>query len=370
MRHKYYLDESGNSGDLISRKGSLNFGNQPIFALACIGIKDFDKLNLFVDSLKIKHGIKDAELKSDEIYFRKPEVILDLAIYICKENLPVFVELVDKKYCIASSIVQHHVIPSYLPNELDEFAQVLRNELADYIAENLTSDCYKSFFKACIDPVEENLIASMEKLKMFFNAKNSNFFAAELVAELIEESIDDFNKLKPQIGMHEAVKKFIPIPDTTKNGMTVNLLPHVHSIFNIIARLNKYHSRLLKDVELFHDKQNDFDDILLYCKECLKNSNLSRSNPPGLHVDFLVTEDLSLNFVDSKSDVGIQIADLLAGFFNRYINGLLYKNIEIRDVYHNTFKEFKISLRPKSPLGVNFVIPKSRALALTGRVTV
>lgn len=67
MKHKYYLDESGNSGDLISRKGTLNFGNQPIFTLSCVGIEDFNNINAFVDHLKVKHGIEDIELKSDEL---------------------------------------------------------------------------------------------------------------------------------------------------------------------------------------------------------------------------------------------------------------------------------------------------------------
>lgn len=362
MKHNYYLDESGNSGDLINCKTGLKFGDQPIFSLACVGIDDLDEINSFVNNLNVKHGLEHGELRSSNIYYKKPEAILDLAVFISKKSLPLFVELVDKKYSIAASIVHNHIMPPYfMQDEVNGIAQYIRNGLADYIANNLADSNYESFFKACIYPTENNLLASMNDLKAFFESKSDDFNAAELVIQAIDESIDDYNILKSKLGMEEAVKKFLPMPDMTKNGTPVKLLPHVHSMFNIIGRLNKYHSRRLSDVALFHDNQDNFDNILIRCNECLKDVKLSYDPPAASHVDFDIVENLSLSFVDSKLNVGVQIADLLAGFFNRYVNGLLYKNnVEIKDIYHNIFKEFGSSFRTTSSMGVNFVIPKSK----------
>ena len=33
----YYLDETGNSGDVVVRPGKKMFGGQPVFALAAVG---------------------------------------------------------------------------------------------------------------------------------------------------------------------------------------------------------------------------------------------------------------------------------------------------------------------------------------------
>ncbi|MBH0022240.1 DUF3800 domain-containing protein [Pseudoalteromonas sp. SWXJ133] len=368
MKYTYYLDESGNSGDLIGNKMNLAFGNQPIFTLSCIGISDLKKTIRFVSELRTKHDINDDELKSSELYFTKPEAILDLAKFISNERLPILVELVEKKYCIATNIVNHHIMPPYyMPDESDGKAQYIRNGLADYIANNLTDDCYESFFYACNNPSEENLLSSMNDLKNFFNIKKdvSNFY--ELTGKSIDETIDDYNVMKSRVGSELAIKKFLPLPDTTKKGINIKLLPHVHSIFNIIGRLNKYHCKELSNVTLLHDVQNDFDSILIYCKEFLENENLSGNGPPVLNSDYEVTEKLTLEFVDSEKNVGVQIADLLAGFFNRYINGLLYKNVDVDNVYHEIFSEFKKNFKYGSPLGVNFVIPESKQKIIFSR---
>ena len=359
------MDESGNTGDLIGRSDDLNFANQPIFTLSCVGISDIEKVEDFISKLKCTHGLKDGELKSSDLYFEKPEVFLELAKFISEERLPILVELVQKKYCLSTSIVDHHIFPPYyMPVDSDGQAQYIRNVLADYLTFNLPDNVYKSFFKVCKDPSETKLLSSMNVLKAFFEGNQLNSDFAETTVNMIVESIDDYHVMKSKIGEGKAIKKFIPLPDLTGKGVSIRLLPHVHSIFNIIARLNKYHLKNLNNVTLFHDKQNDFEHILIYCKEHLENAEISEKFPNIINSDFEVTEKLTLEFVDSEYNVGIQIADLLAGFFNRYINGLLYKELDIDEVYHSVFQEFRKNFNPMSPLGVNFVIPVSRQQAI------
>lgn len=358
---KYYLDESGNTGDLIGKTPNLIFGNQPIFTLACIGIDDCKAVESFVSGLRSKYELDMGELKSSKLYFEHPEFFLDLARFISSERLPLLVELVDKKYCVAIAIVNHHIMPPYfMPDESDGRVQYIRNGLADYLAANLSDDVYESFFNVCKQPTEENLLSSMSKLKSFFEGEKQKVDFAELTVKSIDETIDDYEIMKSKLGEKAAIEKFIPLPDFTAKNVKVNLLPHVHSIFNLMARINKYHLKNIQEVTLFHDKQKDFDYILMQCKEHLETTELSDKTPPIINSDFDFTESMNLEFVDSEDSIGVQVADLLAGFFNRYVNGLLYKEVEVNEIYHSIFSEFRRNFRPMSPLGVNFVIPESK----------
>jgi len=252
--------------------------------------------------------------------------------------------------------------PYYMPEEveLDGSAQFIRNRVADYLTSKITDSVFEEFCKACKEPSEINILSSMSKLKSLFNGEDQQSDFYQLTVKSIDETIDDYQVMKSQIGEEEAIKKFIPVPDTTEKGVSIKLLPHVHCIYSIIARLNKYHLKNISNVTMFHDKQNDFDFILTSCKEHIVNTEFNENIPPVHHSDYDVLENIRLEFVDSKYSSGIQIADLLAGFFNRYINGLLYKNVHIDDVYHSIFREFRKSFHPMSPLGVNFVIPESK----------
>ena len=55
---KIYIDESGNSGDLVQRKIDLTFSNQNIFTLSAVKIPEdvYSKLeNEFIPELKKKY---------------------------------------------------------------------------------------------------------------------------------------------------------------------------------------------------------------------------------------------------------------------------------------------------------------------------
>ncbi|WP_435302566.1 DUF3800 domain-containing protein [Pectobacterium versatile] len=85
--------------------------------------------------------------------------------------------------------------------------------------------------------------------------------------------------------------------------------------------------------------------------------------------DYLIKGDIKLEFIDSKLNNSIQIADIVAGFLNRFINGLLYKNINIPPIYNEIFSELLTFNRLPfpSPLGINFVLPESVNAKLMSR---
>lgn len=363
MAYEYYLDESGHTGDLVNANGRLDFGNQPLFALACIGIMDphdLEELTSFAAKLKTKHDLAVDELKSKDLYFDKPEVILELAQFFSKKRLPLLVELVDKRYCVAVSIVTHHILPAYSLDLRDDSEKEVLNILADYLTTHLPDNCYRCFFTACQTASEKALMTSMQSLKDFCLAQGIEDDIAQITVMAINTTIDDYQDMKKQVGEENAVKLFIPIPDTASNGKSIRLLPHVHSIYSLFARLNKYHQGELKGVTLWHDVQDELKEILLFCAENVRNPELVKTAYETPHANYKITQPLTLDFDKSENRIGIQLADLFAGFFNRYVSGVVYKGLQVDDIYHEIFLQFRVYFRLMSPLGVNFVLPESR----------
>src|SRR3546814_4636458 len=100
----YFIDEGGHSGDLASAK-ALGFANQPVFALACIGVADAQGLADEMERLRIVHRCGPGELTSDMA--RLPQFVTNLVAYLKAQDCPVFVELVDKSFFFAIHIVNH-----------------------------------------------------------------------------------------------------------------------------------------------------------------------------------------------------------------------------------------------------------------------
>lgn len=178
-------------------------------------------------------------------------------------------------------------------------------------------------------------------------------------SKLVLASIDDYEHLKISEGEERAVKMFVPIPDVAEKGLEIRLLPHVHSIYNIIARLNKYHLKKISGITLHHDEQKEFGKILIACNESLRGHKYSENSTPTPNSDFNFNEELKIQFVKSNFNVGVQIADLVAGYFNRFINGMLYKKLTMPKIYKEIYSEFVKNFQSMSPLGLNLVIPES-----------
>jgi hypothetical protein len=99
----YFIDESGNTGDLILGGETLSYGGQPYFGLGCLGIKDLTQFEADISALKLKHWIQSNDLKSTKIYKSKPAFILDLVKLIANDKTPFFIERVEKKFFVATT---------------------------------------------------------------------------------------------------------------------------------------------------------------------------------------------------------------------------------------------------------------------------
>lgn len=119
-------------------------------------------------------------------------------------------------------------------------------------------------------------------------------------------------------GHVNAFLEYLPIPDN-KFKKRVWILPNLSAFTNIYARMNLYQKGRLADVRLIHDEQLQFDEILEASKgaaEALRERAVEMFTP---HSDFNFQESASLSFASSTKSVGVQVADILAGFCMRYV---------------------------------------------------
>ncbi|ENT9006437.1 DUF3800 domain-containing protein [Vibrio parahaemolyticus] len=366
MMHRYYLDESGNSGDLLKSDFSLKFGGQPLFSLSCVGIDDEERMALKLSELKEKYDV-DSELKSSEIYTEKPDFFLELVEYLIQNRVPILIELVDKKFCVIANLISSLIIPIY--SEIDETHgqnQLARNHLANYMWYQLPDHYLRLFNDACVQREADEINHLLEELKVFFGSSDCQMLEKEQVQKLISASIDEFQTCCSGIGESKAVERYLPIPDILNKSKRkskakrVNILPHVHSFFNMIGRLNMYHQGDIANVTLVHDEQKDFDVILAKSKECLVENSISPNSPPTPNSNLNVCSDFTLEFVDSENSVGVQVADLVAGFYVRFINEAFYECKKVESVYIKTFSRLVGYQDFHSPLGCNFVLPHDK----------
>src|ERR1700679_57119 len=111
MEPTYYLDESGSNGDLVKAGDSFDFAQQPVFALACIGVYDMPDFENEIKRLKAQHRVQSAELKSTALK-DKPSFVTEMAAYLELKRLPVFIEVVDKRFFFCVNMVNHLILPA------------------------------------------------------------------------------------------------------------------------------------------------------------------------------------------------------------------------------------------------------------------
>jgi hypothetical protein len=345
----YYIDESGHSGDVAGN--ALDFGGQPVFALACIGVKNISDFEDKINSLKREYKIQADELKSTKIYNKKPKFITELFKYIELEEIPYFVEIVDKKYFLAINLVNSIILPPYFsPIETIEDLEG-RRWVVDYVHENFPENIFIEFIKVCKSPSESSLLTFVSNLKIAL--KTLNCEESKSILEYVTETFDDdYYIIKKQEG-DSTYKKFLPIPDSSKkNEKHYSILPNLSSFTNIYARINLLHEGNISFIKIIHDEQVQLDEILIKSKNDAESLNFYGTPTPSANYDF--KEFANLSFGDSQKTIGIQVADLLAGFFMRYVSDTISNN-EICEDNKNAFSIAFRNSDESTGIGINLV---------------
>ncbi|MBO2871450.1 DUF3800 domain-containing protein, partial [Acinetobacter baumannii] len=196
----YYLDESGNAGDISLTKPDLSFGDQPIFALACIGFSELNTLEKLILDLKKEYKIQAEELKMQNIYKKKPKFVKEVFQFIKEAEIPFFVEVVDKKYQLAINIVNHYVMPPYFMQPEDNKTIVVRNYFSDFICDEFPDSIFVDFINIFEDPSNSKVIDFFYILIDFLSKQSGEVYEELLI--YIKESLDDYYEIEKKEGIN------------------------------------------------------------------------------------------------------------------------------------------------------------------------
>jgi len=358
----FYIDESGNTGDLARTNADLDFGGQAVFSLAAVGITDENSLTEELAALRKKHNVQAVELKLSKILKRKPDFALDAVDLLVRKDFPFFVEVVDKKYQLAVSITNGFIWPPYFNTEESQETVWLKNIFADYIYAKVPNDVIYEFVQCTNNPSNEKTGAFFDLLKNCVSL-DSNVIA-QGIASQVEESKDDFRIMIEQEG-ENAYQRFLPPPDIGKREQEVWMLPNFSSFTNIYARVNLYLAGNLEKSRIFHDEQAHFDEIIAQAKRQAEGIKIDSAKFKLPYSDYNFREMADLSFKASPESTGIQLADITAGLSMRWYQAHLQeeKDTEVLDKAMNLLLEHTERERGT---GINLVAPHNMAGKLFG----
>ena len=350
----YFIDESGNSGDLTLTGIESNFNNQEFFTLACIGVKenDIDKLNIKINELKQKYKIQAKDLKLRSIYDKKIKFLLEVFNYLEEINANILIEVVDKKYMIATNIVNCLLYPPYFTKQNNENQQ-LKIIMASHLLNYLPNQFFNKFSEITLTPSKDGLLELFNELKVWLSNHNNEVSTA--IIPHLEESLDDFQLMDKNKNLDRpSFSYFLPLPDKNKRNELVGILPDINCFTNIHARLNMVHNNL-DNHTIIYDDQEHFNNILTeYHKNSINNNFENLNTNPNS--DFNFAKSTELKFGNSKNIIGIQIADLFAGFSSKLIYEIIHNNYDTNtDIKLNILDKIQKTNIKLKGLGINIV---------------
>ena len=357
----FYIDESGNTGDLSLSGPDMDFGGQPVFSLACIGLSDEINTSTVLNNLKKKHKVQASDVKLSKLLKKKPNFILEVVDYFLSSNSPFFIEVIDKKYQLAVNITNNFVWPPYFNTEESQDTINLKNIFSDFIYHRISKEIFFEFLQSMREPSNYKID------RMFFLLEEAvaalDHEIAEALSTSINESKDDFRIMQEQEG-ELAYKRFLPVPDKGKRGQTIWMLPHYSCFTNIYARINLHLSGDITSCKIFHDEQSHFDQIISEAKVQSENNPITSYIPP--FADYKFDQAAELFFKASQDSAGIQIADILAGLSMRWYQSHLNGEAPTGPIYTAIDKLLHHS-NPLRGVGINLVATHNAAFKLFGQ---
>jgi hypothetical protein len=351
MIKNFYLDESGNSGDLINAGLSFGFGDQPVFVLSCIGVDDLDELDREVTRLKKAHKVLSKELKSVAVK-GKPRFIEDVVSYLGEKNLPIFIEVVEKRFFICATIVDRMVLPPIGVGGLDAQELWIKNIFAEHLSTRMHASVMKTYLDACATCTNESARHAYGSLLGWIDSSSPDDEIVKGIGRFVRDSYADFETLAKRTA--DAWQKMLPLPDYGKKEKPFWMLPNLSSFTNIYARINLYLDGKIESAKLFHDEQLQFDHILEDGK--IAAEQLSGYADVARHADYTFLERADLGFVCSEGCIGIQIADVLGGFVMRYVQRVLSSGGMTEAPSVDCFRRLLRLSAPERGIGINFVM--------------
>ncbi len=354
MTNIFFLDESGNTGDLVKAGANLGFGDQSIFVLVAVGIDNEAALAAEFSRLRTIHRIHGSELKSKRLV-GKPGVAADIAKYLQHRRLPVFVEVVDKRFFICATMVNHFVIPP-VSQEFDGRRDVMemKNHVAEYLHALAPLPVLQSYINACSAPSISATRTAFVEMAGWLDGRAATDGNAEFILKFVRDTIDEFEQgARSPDG---EVNLYLPDPDLSKASNPFWMLPNLSSLTNIYGRINLFRQRKMADVTLVHDEQLQFGHILQSGKKTMEELAQAGKDWSIRNADYRVLERAEMRFLRSEESVGIQAADVLAGFIMRFVQQVQGSEVPARE-FTEAYRAFADFTNPGRGTGINYVLP-------------
>ncbi|MEX2745593.1 DUF3800 domain-containing protein [Rhizobium mongolense] len=350
----FFLDESGNTGDLVKAGADLAFGDQSTFVLVAVGIDDEAELATELSRLRAVHKIQGSELKSKRLV-GKPRIAGDVARYLHNRGLPVFVEVVDKRFFICATMVNHFVIP-FVSQEFDGRRDVMemKNQVAEYLHALAPLPVLQSYIDACSAPSISATRTAFAEISGWLEVRAASDSNAEFILKFVRDTIDEFEEAARS--PDGEINLYLPDPDLSKASNPFWMLPNLSSLTNIYGRINLFRRRKMADVTLIHDEQLQFDHILESSKKTIEDLAQAGKDWSVRNADYRVLERAEMRFLRSEQSAGIQAADVLAGFIMRFVQQVQRSEVPAREVT-DAYRVFADFTNPGRGTGINFVLP-------------
>jgi hypothetical protein len=358
----FYIDESGNNGDLSLSGPDMNFGGQPVFTLACVGLLDENDLSTTLNDLKKKYRVQASEVKLSKLLKKKPKFILEVVDCFLSLGSPFFIEVVDKKYQLAVNITNNFVWPPYFNTEESKETIYLKNIFSDFIYYRIGNEVFYEFLQSMKDPSNEKIDRMFAMLQDAISDIDHD--VAKDLRDSVNESKDDFRIMQEKEG-GLAYKRFLPVPDKGKRGQTIWMLPNYSCFTNIYARINLYLSGNISPCKIFHDEQSHFDQIISEAKSQSEISPMTSYIPP--FADYKFKQSAELFFKASHDSAGIQMSDILAGLSMRWYQNHL-NGEELTDPIYEAIDRLIYHSSPPRGVGINLVATHNAAFKLFGEL--
>ncbi|EKQ58377.1 hypothetical protein WS7_21405 [Xanthomonas citri pv. malvacearum str. GSPB2388] len=352
---RFYLDESGHTGDTVHSGRDFDFSGQLYFVLAAVGVRDQAQFEQGITALRERHQLGAQELKSSEL-IRHDAFIFELVEWLCAIDSPILVEVVDKRFYVCIFLV----ISTLMRNDYNHCDPVqsylLNNRVADALYEHASDSVLNSFIEACKSPSDHALMTVLGGLYRTLIIEPIVALSAEerLLKEIAIEAGIRYHSARQDDA--DAFFDFLPRPDFGKRHQAVWMLPNQTSLANIYARINMLLGKNLQGIEIRHDEQQQYAKILLESLKQAERAGLHSGLPLTPNSDFLFIEKIELAFENSTQSLGIQVADLIAGsvmrFYRSRRNGTSISEIQMR-----TINKILSLTTPSKPVGINQVLP-------------
>lgn len=308
-RSIFYLDESGNSGDILKNNFIETNNDHKIFSQSCIH-GDIQQISHIVSRSISDFRIQSPELKSKKLLHNKDKRIIEnLVDSIIENNFSFYIELVEKKFSICANIVAYFI---FSPHFEDAGTEGLRNLYSRKLTGMLCSEISDQMLNT-FSSIPDNLSNDQDideifaYLKQFFTIHKVNNLD---IPDMITDCYDIYHGIfKKKFGVETAKKKFFPLADPGNKKPYKSLL-HCTCIPNIIGRIrNDGFTKIL----LVHDKQIEFETAIRKIVSDLCNMNITQTTYDQRNgVNFNIS-NVKIAFLDSKRHPGIQLSDILSG---------------------------------------------------------